>query len=205
MVAKCQCMVAGSPCYCRSVSASALYKAAFPLSPLFFWQQGWACPAWLQGLGPDWNEKRIKTWQTHRSAKKAGTGWSGCWDGESSASWKLSQFSSRVGEAGDSVRLDGKMGSLKSQGGGVYSPQLDQREQHLLRNMRAGNIQRTGKLWRTFSSRTINTCFLEGDFVSLWTSGSFTWLCSGQQHTFGRTWLTWGFLCLLQVWTHGFL
>lgn len=110
MVAKCQCMVAGSPCYCRSVSASALYKAAFPLSPLFFWQQGWACPAWLKGLGPDWNEKRIKKWQTHRSAKKAGTGWSGCWDGESSASSKLSQFSSRVGEAGDSVRLDGKMG-----------------------------------------------------------------------------------------------
>lgn len=61
----------------------------------------------------------------------------------------------------------GRWGSLKSQGGGVYSPQLDQREQYLLRNMRAGNIQRTGKLWRTFSSRTINTCFLEGDFVSL--------------------------------------
>lgn len=100
MVAKCWCMVAGSHCYCRSVLASVLCKAAFPLSPVFFCQQGWACPAWLQGFGPDWNGKRIKRWQTHRNTKKAGMGWSGCWDGESSKSWKLSQFTSRVEQRG---------------------------------------------------------------------------------------------------------
>lgn len=109
MVAKCWCMVAGSHCHCRSVSASVLCKAAFPLSPVFFCQQGWACPAWLQGFGPG-NGKRIKKWQTHRNTKKAGTGWSGCWDGESSASWKLSQFTSTVEQRRQviCVRLNGR-------------------------------------------------------------------------------------------------